>query len=129
MATAEFKERRRAPRHLIAGRLSGRAHAILDVLILDLSIAGARIEHLSPLSPGAPCTLGLPAALGSLVLAARVVRSVVSGSEQSSDRKRLLRYQSGIEFVGITTEQQKVLADALEKLTPAGGLGEAWLIA
>ncbi len=125
---AEFKERRRAPRILIAGRVTGRAQAMLDVRILDLSVTGARIGHLSPLSPGAPCTLGLPPALGSLVLPALVVRSVVSGSEQSADGKRLLRYESGIEFVGITTEQQKVLRDALEKLTPAGGLGEAWLV-
>jgi hypothetical protein len=125
----EFKERRRAPRILIAGRLGGRARAILDVRILDLSIAGARIEHLSPLSPGAPCTLGLPPALGSLVLSARVVRSVVSGSEQSPGGKRLLHYQSGIEFVGMTAEQQAALASALEKLTPAGGVGEAWLVA
>lgn len=124
----ELKERRRAPRIVIAGRLGGRAHAILDVRILDLSVTGARIEHLSPLSPGTPCTLGLPPAIGSMVLPARVVRSVVSGSEQSPGGKRLLRYQSGIEFMGITAEQQATLASTLDKLTPAGGAEDAWLI-
>ncbi len=124
----EFKERRRAPRIVIAGRVGGRAHAILDVRILDISITGTRIEHLSPLAPGTPCTLELPSALGSLRLSARVVRSVVTGSEQSAVGKRLLRYESGIEFMGITAEQQATLTSALGKLTPAGGVGDARLI-
>lgn len=123
----ELKERRRAHRIMIAGRLGGRARAMLDVRIVDLSTTGARIEHLSLLPPGIPCTLGLPPAIGSLVLSARVVRSVVAGSDQSPGGKRLLRYESGIEFVGITAEQQAALASALERLTPAGGV-DAWLI-
>jgi hypothetical protein len=124
----EFQERRRAPRIAVAGRLGGRARAILEVRILDLSLTGARIEHLSPLRPGTPCTFELPPAIVSLVLASRVVRSSVIGSEQTPDGKRLLHYESGLAFANLTEDQQAALAKALEKLTPGGGLGEGRLI-
>ncbi len=123
----EFRERRQAPRIAVAGRLGGRARAILDVRILDLSRTGARIEHLSSLPPGTPCTFELPPAIGSVLLSARVVRSAVIGSEQTPEGRRLLRYESGLAFAGITGEQQAALEKALEKLTPGGGLGEARL--
>ncbi|MBI2163333.1 MAG: PilZ domain-containing protein, partial [candidate division NC10 bacterium] len=119
---ADTPERRRATRVVVAGRLGGRARAILDVRILDLSLTGARIEHLSPLRPGSPCAFELPTAIGSLVLAARVVRSTVIGNEPTPDGGRLLRYESGLTFVGVTPEQQVALERALEKLTPGGGV-------
>ncbi|MBI2000506.1 MAG: PilZ domain-containing protein [candidate division NC10 bacterium] len=124
---AEFQERRRATRIAVSGRLGGRARAILDVRILDISLSGARIEHLSPLPPGSPCTFELPPVIGSLLLSARVVRSTVTGSEQTPDGKRLLRYESGIMFIGLKEEQQAALEKALEKLTPGGGLGDGRL--
>ncbi|MBI2455525.1 MAG: PilZ domain-containing protein, partial [candidate division NC10 bacterium] len=82
---ADTPERRRATRVVVSGRLGGRARAILDVRILDLSLTGARIEHLSPLRPGSPCAFELPTAIGSLVLSARVVRSTVIGNEPTPD--------------------------------------------
>lgn len=124
---AEFQERRRATRIAVAGRLGGQARAILDIRIVDLSLTGARIEHLNPLRPGTPCTCELPPAIGSLVLSARVVRSAVIGTEQTPSGKRLLRYESGLTFVGIKAEQQAALEKALEKLTPGGGLGDGRL--
>ena len=124
---AELQERRRAPRIAVSGRLGGRARAILDVRIVDLSLTGARIEHLNPLRPGTPCTCELPPAIGSLVLSARVVRSAVIGTEQTPSGKRLLRYESGLTFVNLKEDQQEALARALEKLTPGGGLGDGRL--
>ncbi|MBI4735653.1 MAG: PilZ domain-containing protein [candidate division NC10 bacterium] len=124
---AEFQERRRATRIAVSGRLGGRARTILEVRILDISLSGVRIEHLSPLPPGSPCTFELPPAMGSLALLARVVRSTVVGSEQTPGGKRLLRYESGIMFVGLKEEQQAALEKALEKLAPSGGLGDGRL--
>ena len=124
---AELQERRRAPRIAVSGRLGGRARAILDVRIVDLSLTGARIEHLNPLRPGTTCTCELPPAIGSLVLSARVVRSAVIGTEQTPSGKRLLRYESGLTFVNLKEDQQEALARALEKLTPSGGLGDGRL--
>jgi hypothetical protein len=80
------------------------------------------------LLPGSACTLELPPALGSLVLSARVIHSAVMGSEVNPEGYRLVRYQSGLAFVDVTAAQEAVLADILEKLTPAGGTGEERLV-
>ena len=124
----EFQEKRRARRVAIAGHLGGCVHIPLEVCFVDLSLTGARIEHVSWLQPGSACTLELPAALGSFVLSARVIHSAVMGSEVNPEGYRLVRYQSGLTFVGVTAAQEAVLADVLEKLTPARGTGEEWLV-
>ncbi len=123
----EFREQSRAPRVRIGGRLGGRAHATVDVRFLDLSLTGARIEHLNLLRPGAVCTVELPPAMGSLVLSARIVHSTIVGSEQAPEGSRHLRYESGLAFESVTAEQKTILGAALEKLIPGGGLGEGQL--
>jgi hypothetical protein len=90
----------------------------MDARLVDLSLAGARIEHFKPLHPEVPCTLELPDVQGALVLPVRIVWSRVVGSEHSPEGKRRLRYQSGLEFIGVTPEQQAVLARILEQLPP-----------
>jgi hypothetical protein len=117
-------ERRNATRILVTGRLGARARATLNVRLLDLSRTGARIEHSDLLRPGATYALELPPALNSLVLTARVVHSTVVGTEPTPEGERLLLYQSGLTFVGITAEQEVGLAAALERLTPGGGPGD-----
>jgi len=124
----EFQERRRTRRVSIAGHHGGCVHVPLEVRFVDLSLTGARIEHVSWLLPGSACTLELPPALGSLVLSARVIHSAVMGSEVNPEGYRLVRYQSGLAFVDVTAAQEAVLADILEKLTPAGGTGEERLV-
>ena len=123
----ELLQRRQTVRIPIVGRLAARARPSLDVRLLDLSLAGTRIEHLDLLRPGLRCTLEFPAATGSLVVSARVVWSNVIGTEQSPAGERLLRYQSGLEFVGLTAKQQAALVSILERLTPGGGVGDARL--
>jgi hypothetical protein len=99
----------------------------VDVRFLDLSLTGARIEHLNLLRPGAVCTVELPPAMGSLVLPARIVHSTIVGSERAVEGSRHLRYESGLAFESVTAEQQTILGAALEKLIPGGGLGEGQL--
>jgi len=88
----------------------------LDVRLLDLSTFGARIEHLALLRPGSACTFELPPAIGALTLSARIIHSSVVGAAPTREGERLLRYQSGLAFTGITADQQITLASALEKL-------------
>ena len=114
-------ERRKATRILVTGRLGARARATLNVRLVDLSRSGARIEHSGLLRPGATYAFELPPALGSLVLTAKVVHSRVVGTEPTPEGERLLLYQSGLTFVGITAEQQVGLAAVLEHLTPGDG--------
>ncbi len=123
-AMTEFQEKRRTRRVAIAGHLGGCVHVPLEVRFVDLSLTGVRIEHVSWLRPGSACTLEFPPALGSLVLSARVIHSAVMGSEVNPEGYRLVRYRSGLVFVDFTAAQAAILADVLEKLTPAGGTGE-----
>ncbi len=115
---AAFRHQRQAPRIAIQGRLDAEARATLAVRLLDLSTAGARIEHLNLLRPGSHCTLELPHALGAVVVSAQVVWTSVTGDEQSPDGERRLRYQSGLTFVSVTAEQQAALTRLL------GGLAQ-----
>jgi hypothetical protein len=114
----EFRERRRVHRIPVAGDLDARARVTLPVRILDLSPYGARIEHLDLLRPGSACTFELPPAIGSLTLFARVVHSCIVGAAPTPNGERMLRYQSGLAFTSITTDQQAGLASALERFLP-----------
>ncbi len=84
---------------------------------------GARIEHHNLLRPGDTCTLELPASLGGLALSARVVRSIVVGTEDAPTGEKLLRYESGLAFVGLTPDQQAALDSSLSRLTSEGNPG------
>ena len=66
----EYQKQRRAPRITLRDRPAARTRAVETVRLLDVSLSGARVEHLNILRPGAPCTVELPPALGALVLAA-----------------------------------------------------------
>ena len=116
----EYQKQRRVPRITLPGRAAARTRAIETVRLLDVSLSGARVEHLNLLRPGAPCTVELPPALGALVLAAQVVWSRVVGAEASPEGERLLRYQSGLLFSKVTAEQHTILGQALE--TAASGV-------
>lgn len=100
------------PRHLQGGELE-----LHLVRILDLSPLGARIEHPEPMREGVVCYVDLPPALGRVRLTGRVVWTKLCASEQTPDGDRRRQHQSGIEFTGLTPEQQRVLAEALKTLT------------
>ncbi len=111
----DHQKQREVPRITLPGHPAARARATLEVHLLDLSLRGSRIEHMQLLRPGSGCHLELPAALGSLVLAAQVVWSRVVGTGASPEGERLLRYQSGLMFPQITAEQHTILTRALEE--------------
>jgi len=123
----DYQKQREVPRISLAGHPTARARATLEVSLLDLSLKGARIEHLNLLRPGSNCHLELPAALGSLVLIAQVRWSRVVGTEASHERERLLRYQSGLMFLQVTPEQHALLAQAVEKAASGIPLGNGGL--
>jgi len=121
------KEQRKAARISIAGGLSGRAKATVDIHILDLSLSGAQIEHSAQLPPGSPCTIELPQAGNPLFLPAQVVWSVLVGAQQIQGGERILRYCSGLSFLALTTDQQRALAGLLEDLSTESSPPESGL--
>ncbi len=93
-----------------------RSRAGMQLRLLDLSLSGACIEHLTRLQPGASCVLEFPPALGPFTLSAQVVRSLVVGVELGPEETRRLRYESGVAFVQVTPDQRAALAQVLEHL-------------
>jgi hypothetical protein len=121
-------ERRRGRRLAVPGRPGGRVRATVDARILDLSATGARIEHSNLLRPGFTCALEFPQSLGDLSLPVRVVRSSVIGAEGVPTGDRMLRYESGLDFGDLSTEQRAALEAVLARLAPGGELGEGRLV-
>jgi hypothetical protein len=89
------------------------------VHVLNLSPRGARIRHQALVHDGVVCYLDLPPALGALRLTGQVVWTRLQGTEQTLEGDRRSHYESGIEFTGVTPDQQAGLATALEKLQAA----------
>jgi len=94
----------------------------VEVQFLDVSIVGARIAHPDPLRPGSRWTLELPAVLGGAILAARVVHTTAVIGNRNTNGPRPVKYESGVEFVGLTAEQEAALARALKKFAPGSAL-------
>ncbi len=106
--------KRRVPRFRIPARPRGRVLEILEFQLLDLSVAGARIGHQDPLRVGSVWTFELPKMFRSLILPARVVHSTATGGAKLRENPGGFHYESGLEFVGITPEQQAVLEKDLK---------------
>jgi len=124
---ANRKEQRKAPRVPIVGGLSARAKATVEIHIHDLSLTGAHIEHSPQLRPGSPCTIEVPSEGKSLFLSAQVVWSRLVGAQQTEGGERVLRYRSGLSFVGLTADQRRVLTSLLDELTAGSNPPESQL--
>ncbi len=112
-------ERRHSARLTIPAQLSDRRTHLEAVRLLDLSQAGARVEHRAPLAPGLLCVVDLPAALGRGSLTGRVVWSKFHRTEQAVDGERRRYFQSGLTWTEFTPAQQERLTAALDILKAA----------
>lgn len=115
---AKFQVQRRVPRFRMPRPLHGRALSIIDLWVIDLSLAGARIRHSNPLGVGSTWALELPSELGSPILTARIVWTMPVSHPPAAGNSRSSRYESGVEFVGLTEAQQAALSDFLRSLSP-----------
>ena len=112
-------ERRRVMRVDVPRHFRGRELEPHFVHLLNLSPLGARVTHLEPWDNGVPCSVDLPPTLGTLRLSGRVVWTRLRSTEQTLAGDRRDHYESGIEFSGLTAEQQTALAVALDTLRAA----------
>jgi hypothetical protein len=111
-----MSERRRDARLFVPRVFGGVELELRQVRLLDLSPAGARIEHEEHLHEGLVCFVDLPRTLGRVRLTGRVVWTRLRDTEQTLEGDRRSHYESGIEFTGPTPEQQTALAAALATL-------------
>jgi len=115
----EDHERRALPRTSPSQDLLVRLHDGRVARLLDLSEAGAQIEHVAVLRPAASCRLELPPSLGALALPAQVVWCTVVGRKRKPGGDSHLVARSGLRFTTLTAQQQAALADILHALTTA----------
>jgi len=105
------EERRRCPRWVVGGRFVARITPIHDAALIDMSPAGALVEHVDRVEPGTTLFLSISFAAKKMGLRCRVVRSVAHRSQIGSKGERDVIYRSGLEFMGT--------------LQPLGSLGAA----
>jgi hypothetical protein len=111
-------ERLHVPRHC---RGAGRGASA--VTLLDLSSAGARIEHFEPLPDWSGYPMDLPRALGGGRVRAEVVWSRVPGHQPGVEGNPKLVYQSGLAFPQCTAEERAALGVALVRVAGEWALG------
>jgi len=120
---SEVRDRRAVPRTTLAERFSARVRGLRGVHLLDLSLTGARIEHLHLLRRGAPCDLELPPPFGAVTLPAQVVWCTVIGRKHTGGGESHLVSHSGLRFTTLTVAQHTALAAFLQRQpaqAPAG---------
>ena len=112
----EGPEKRMVLRTALAERPAARVRGLRGVHLLDLSLAGAQIEHLDLVRLGAPCALELPPPFGALSLRAEVVWCAVIGRKHKVGDASHLVARSGLWFTRLTAVQHTALADTLQHL-------------
>lgn len=95
----ERPERRRYPRVLLGSDTKGQVNAFYDVVLVDISLGGAMIEHAEVVRPGTILELLLTLAGRAMRVRCRVVRSEIHRSEVQPDGEQLLIFRSGLEFL------------------------------
>jgi hypothetical protein len=116
---AKGRERRQSARITVPSGFSVPGRASQRIRLVELSAAGARMEHPHPLQAGVVCFVELPPRLGGGTFRGRIVWTAVHRDEQTPEGDRHRYYQSGLAWDGLTPEQLGALAAALEILTAA----------
>ncbi|MFQ5848425.1 MAG: PilZ domain-containing protein [Candidatus Methylomirabilales bacterium] len=94
------KERRCHPRWVVGGRFAARMARVHEANLINISTAGALVEHVHPVRPGTTLFLSLSLSEQEVGLMCRVVRSRAHRCETGSSGERDLIYRTGLEFLG-----------------------------
>ena len=113
------RERRAVPRTQLANRPDARVRGVREVRLLNLSPAGAQIEHLAALRLGARCVLELPPPGEACTLPAHVVWCTVVGRKRTLGGESHLVVRSGLRFTTLPGAQHAALTDTLYYLATA----------
>lgn len=107
----------RHPRWRVGERVEGWVSPDHKVSLLDLSLGGTLIEHSNLLFAGtlAFLTLSLPGQ--DVSLPCRVVRSMIHRSEAYPTGEQSRTYRTGLKFLGLSEESQRLLTQYIDLLT------------
>jgi len=118
------EERRRLPRFRIAS-IGGSIDAPFETEVINLSMGGALVEHQEALRVGSECTLILPVAGATVGVRCQVVHSAVGHQAKGTSGEGLLFYRTGLEFLGVSAEAEKILATLIRSYGEGGSAGIA----
>ena len=109
----EQAEQRRVERLTVPRHCRGAGRGAKVVHLVDLSPAGARIEHGEPLPDWRGFPIDLPRALGGGRVQAEVIWSRLAGRNRAVEGTGRLVYQSGLAFPHSSPAEQAALRVAL----------------
>ena len=112
-------ERRAVARTRLTDRPAARVRGVREARLLDLSLAGAQIEHLATLRLGAACALELPPPGEACTLPAQVVWCTIIGRKRKLGGESHLVARSGLRFATLTAPQHAALTATLHDLATA----------
>jgi CheY-like chemotaxis protein len=95
-------------------RLRERASALLqlrDVILIDISLSGALVEHVDPIRPGEIYRLSL-----IIQILARAMRVFASHRVTMTGGERQVVYRTGMEFVGVKKDAADLISRHIERL-------------
>jgi hypothetical protein len=114
------EERRKLPRFRITS-VGGSIDAPFEAEVINLSMAGALVEHQGALRVGSQCTLVLPVAGGTVGIRCQVVHSSVDHRAKAPAGEGLLFYRTGLEFLEVSAEAENILATLIRSYGEAKG--------
>jgi hypothetical protein len=96
------RDRRRLVRVILPWTVRGAVDRQYDVQVIDLSLAGAMIEHAERFSPGETRLLLLWVPGADLCLRAQLIWSQMNSVHRGADGKGQLRFRSGVHFLDLS---------------------------
>ena len=108
-------ERRRGPRVRLRTHTPAQLQ-LRDVNLIDISLAGALVEHIEPVRPGEIYRLALTIEGQNVQVLARAMRVFASHRVTVAGGERQVVYRTGLEFVGLKKEAANLIAEYVESL-------------
>jgi DNA-binding response OmpR family regulator len=108
-------ERRRTDRIRLPARSRAQLQ-LLDVMLIDLSLSGALIEHTQPVRPGEVYRFAFAVNSRPVQVLARATRVFASHRVAMSGGERQVVYRSGIEFVGVEKAVSDLISTYIDHL-------------
>jgi DNA-binding response OmpR family regulator len=108
-------ERRRGPRVRLHTHTPAQLQ-LRDVNLIDISLAGALVEHIEPVRPGEIYRLALTIEGQNVQVLARAMRVFASHRVTVAGGERQVVYRTGLEFVGLKKEAANLITEYVESL-------------
>ena len=89
---------------------------LMDVILIDISLAGALVEHTDPVRPGEIYRLTFKVNGRQVQVLARAIRVFASHRVASADGERRVVYRTGMEFVGVEKEAADLISGYVKRL-------------